>query len=232
MWTSAWGFERRVHRNYAPSTAKASDVTLASSALAPFIAFGSVGDATWFANASLIYVESLSINLMANSLTKFATARTRPLGHNVDPRAKKNAELFGADISRSFYSGHASTSFGAAVAGSYLFSASDVDEGFKAGFWGLSMALAGFTAHARVRAGNHYPTDVVVGAIAGTGIGLLVPVLHEVKAEMAPSEIGALAGGLAAGVGLAWLFPRSLPLEHASVLPMRNGLALSYRGQW
>lgn len=232
LWTEAWGFERRVERNYSPATARASDVTLSASMISPFIAFAGLSDATLFANSSLVYVESMAINIAANSLTKFATSRTRPIGHNEDPRAVKAVELFGADVSRSFYSGHASTSFGAAAAGGYLFSASDAGVGFKAAFWGLEMALAGFTAHARVRAGNHYPTDVVVGSLAGAGIGVLVPIVHEVRAEMAPAEIGAIAGGLATGVGLAWLFPASTPVEDASVVPLDDGLVIRYRGRF
>jgi membrane-associated phospholipid phosphatase len=30
-----------------------------------------------------------------------------------------------------------------------------------------------------VAAGKHFPSDVVVGALVGTGVGLLVPWLHQ-----------------------------------------------------
>jgi hypothetical protein len=35
--------------------------------------------------------------------------------------------------------------------------------------------------HERVRAGEHFPTDVIAGSIAGAGIGLVVPHLHRTE---------------------------------------------------
>ena len=34
------------------------------------------------------------------------------------------------------------------------------------------------TAYGRVQSGDHFPTDVIAGAMAGAGIGILVPHLH------------------------------------------------------
>jgi membrane-associated phospholipid phosphatase len=45
---------------------------------------------------------------------------------------------------------------------------------------GGSLALAAVTGWLRVRAGRHYPTDVLAGAALGSLIGWLVPRLHEV----------------------------------------------------
>ena len=44
--------------------------------------------------------------------------------------------------------------------------------------WGSTLTFATLTAYARVKAGAHYPSDVIVGAIVGGAIGRLVPVLH------------------------------------------------------
>ena len=42
-------------------------------------------------------------------------------------------------------------------------------------------ALTTFVVIERVRAGEHFPTDVIAGAVAGAGIGLVVPHLHRTE---------------------------------------------------
>ena len=44
--------------------------------------------------------------------------------------------------------------------------------------WGFELALAGATANLRTRAGRHFYSDVIVGAIVGAGVGFAVPRLH------------------------------------------------------
>ena len=45
--------------------------------------------------------------------------------------------------------------------------------------WVSSLSLAAYTSFARVKAGVHFPTDVIAGAAVGFAIGYLVPVLHK-----------------------------------------------------
>ena len=44
--------------------------------------------------------------------------------------------------------------------------------------WLGSYALATTVAVLRTEAGQHFPTDVIVGAALGIGMGLLIPWLH------------------------------------------------------
>ena len=60
-----------------------------------------------------------------------------------------------------------------------------------------SFALASGVAALRVVAGKHYPSDVLVGALMGTGVSLGVLKLHEIcKNKVAfwviPNNIGAV----------------------------------------
>ena len=43
---------------------------------------------------------------------------------------------------------------------------------------GASEALAVGVGLLKIKAGYHYPTDVMAGALVGSGMGLLVPALH------------------------------------------------------
>jgi undecaprenyl-diphosphatase len=45
----------------------------------------------------------------------------------------------------------------------------------------LATGVTTFTSVERVRAGKHFPTDVIAGAFAGAGIGVIVPHLHRTE---------------------------------------------------
>jgi membrane-associated phospholipid phosphatase len=45
----------------------------------------------------------------------------------------------------------------------------------------LATALSTFVSVERVRAGKHFPTDVIAGSLAGAGVGIVVPHLHRTE---------------------------------------------------
>jgi membrane-associated phospholipid phosphatase len=59
--------------------------------------------------------------------------------------------------------------------------------------YGAVIAGGGTTGLLRVLAGKHFPTDVIVGAVAGSAVGLTVPFLHR-RREV---SVGLFPGGLA-----------------------------------
>jgi hypothetical protein len=126
----------------------------------------------------LLYTEAIAINAFVNGIVKYTVGRPRPYVYNSDPRMKAYVERQGKDSHLSFFSGHASTTFTAAVAGSYLYGQSSTDATSRAVVWGFELALAGATADLRTRAGKHFYSDVIVGALVGTAVGFLVPRLH------------------------------------------------------
>jgi membrane-associated phospholipid phosphatase len=44
--------------------------------------------------------------------------------------------------------------------------------------WVVTGLAGGAVATAMVLAGSHFPTDVMMGALAGTAVGVSIPVLH------------------------------------------------------
>ncbi|HSC89953.1 MAG TPA: phosphatase PAP2 family protein [Polyangiaceae bacterium] len=204
--SSLW-FEAGTEQNFSLLSSRVSDVTLLGSVVAPVGVLGVSASAERYENSLLIYGEVLSLQLWANALTKLVVARGRPYGVGSSSAARAYATEHPTDRVLSFYSGHASTSFAAAFAGGFLFSDGAADPAAQAVFWGFETSLAAFTAHARVRAGMHYPSDVLFGALVGTTFGVGLPLLHGVRPEIDAGEWVALGAGLAVGAAAGWLLP-------------------------
>jgi len=201
--------DERTKDNFSRNAAHISDGLITTTVLAPLVLEVSRGFDEEAGRRTLLYGETLATSLFANSFVKYIVQRPRPYVYHGDPKVKAWAATQGSDAQVSFYSGHASMSFSAATAGSILFSLSSDSDGAKAAVWGTELALASATSVMRVRAGKHFPSDVLVGALAGTAIGVVVPALHTGEIyRPSPLEWGAMVGGL----GLGTLLAKTLPL--------------------
>ena len=210
-----------------------SQVTAWSAVLTPIAGSLGRGADDRFANTELVYGEALALDTFLHSVVKFAVRRPRPYTYRLPPGTPCKTR----DCAVSFYSGHAATSFTAAVAGSYLFAASAKDRGSRDAMWGFELALAGATANLRVRAGMHYYSDVLTGAIVGTGIGVLVPVLHGERYRPSGVELASGAGGLVLGTAISQFLPCEEPVFATAAwsvapLPVRAGSGLQVRGMF
>ncbi|MBU1238846.1 phosphatase PAP2 family protein [Myxococcota bacterium] len=128
------------------------------------------GEWNGFGSASLIYAETLAISLALNQVSKLFFMRQRPYA--------RNGSMGDSDANVSFYSGHTSTAFVLATAAATL---NDMKGGnYRALTWSINLLLATTVGYLRIAADKHYFTDVLVGGIVGTLIGVLVPrLLHK-----------------------------------------------------
>jgi membrane-associated phospholipid phosphatase len=136
----------------------------------------------------VIYGETITLTWSMTNLAKIAFRRPRPTAYREKARLEA---LYGAnaptpDLTQtnsalSFYSGHASITSAVAATATYLaFSRSPhtVRPWITLAVGALTTALVDV---GRVRAGEHFPTDVLAGTTAGIGIGVLVPHLHRAE---------------------------------------------------
>jgi membrane-associated phospholipid phosphatase len=193
---------------YSGQAVRISDVLLAVDVSAPVALFAGRGFDRATALRVGIYTETVLVGLALNSVVKSVVGRPRPYVYSDDPAVVAYAEGQGRDTHLSFYSGHASTTFSASVAGAYLFAQSTSDYNARATVWGVELALAAATADLRTRAGKHFYSDVLVGAAVGSGLGVLIPYLHGgPKVHLAKREWAAIVLGLLAGVALGEFMP-------------------------
>jgi undecaprenyl-diphosphatase len=140
-----------------------------------------------------MYAETISLTEMLTDITKIAVRRPRPIDYvNCYPLTPANqANCSGTDLQLSFYSGHAATTAAITATATYLaFSRSGPRSVRPWLTLGIGTAITGFVSYERVRSGNHFPTDVIAGAMAGAAVGVLVPHLHRHKEEAPPVWIG------------------------------------------
>ncbi len=121
-------------------------------------------------------VAALTVGL--TTVTKALAGRIRPYAYNGSMSPEERFRVTsreGPDVFFSFFSGHASFAFAAATFSSTL--VTDIHGSSTASnlMWGGTLGLAGLTAYARVRAGMHFPTDVLVGGVVGAAVGILLP---------------------------------------------------------
>ncbi|MFO7889876.1 MAG: phosphatase PAP2 family protein [bacterium] len=112
-------------------------------------------------------------------LTKIVTHRERPYLYNTKLSAEKRYEFYSSHSSFAFYSGHTAAAF---LATTFLSKVSTDIYGNTTGgkfLWVSSLTVAALTGYARIKAGMHYPTDVITGAVVGVAVGYLVTSLHK-----------------------------------------------------
>jgi membrane-associated phospholipid phosphatase len=221
--------DRSVEHKFSASAADLSDRLLVLGIATPIAAQLSDGFDQRFANAGVVYLEAQAFNALLTAAAKLGVRRPRPYTHSDAPAAVALTRAQGSDAYVSFFSGHASTTYTSAMAGSILYSLRTGELRARHAMWGLEFASAALTAQLRVRAGRHYRTDVWVGSLVGAGVGLLVPAVHGLPlSRVRASEWGAGGGAAVLTVLASELFDVCSTLRLCSaddVKPLSEGRA-------
>jgi membrane-associated phospholipid phosphatase len=203
-------FDDRLEGRYSPKAARLSDTILGIDVAVPVALFAGRGFDRDSGKRVFVYAETLLVALALDATVKPLVGRPRPYTYSNDPTVIDFARTQGRDAHLSFYSGHASTTFAASVAGAYLFAQSSSDANARAAVWGVELAMASATADLRTRAGMHFYSDVLAGALVGSSLGVLVPYLHGgPKVHLSKMEWLAIVLGPLAGIALGELLPAS-----------------------
>jgi membrane-associated phospholipid phosphatase len=182
-------FDRPATNNWSRELNSASDVFAKVFPLLPTVFFvPQLYNKQWnnLATLGIMYVEVYMFTKGITVLTKSLTGRIRPYLYNTSFTAEERfsfQEDEAPSASTSFFSGHVSGTFAAAVFLGKAFSDIYGKGTWSYLVWSTSLAMATFTAYCRVGSGEHFPTDVIAGALVGSAIGYFIPVLHNKKFE-------------------------------------------------
>ena len=155
---------------------------------------------SWAADL-VVVAESVTISGALDEVVRRAVRRPRPFlytaGLYPDERPLAEATF-------SFYSGHTAAMFTLMSSLAYTYHLRHPNSRGRWGVWAAALGLASVQGALRVIGAAHFPTDVMVGALVGTSIGVLVPELHrrrftvpgvvEARLTVAPASGGAMIG--------------------------------------
>ena len=185
------GFDRGAIGNSSSTAATLSDGLLGAAILLPVLMDWRVlGPGKELFEDYAVYAETLAVSSGLVSIIKVAVERPIPRSYSGDPEATQNFDGY-----RSFYSGHATLAVSALSAASFTIGRR---YGSSAWPWIVTGGVGVAISAARVAAGNHFYTDVIVGMGVGAMIGTAIPWLHAVSG----GEIALLPN--AGGFQIAW----------------------------
>ena len=173
-----------------------SDVLLSLSVTGPFLIDAMVvawwyrGNKAVAKEMAIIDLETLAVTAAVQGLSTTLTGRGRPYVQTCGtdlPSNSLDCQTFGQN--RSFFSGHTSLSFASASLVCMHHLNMDLFEGPTDELACISSyAAAAATGVLRIASDQHYASDVITGAVLGTGIGLGLPyLLHYRKRSPAPA---------------------------------------------
>ncbi len=173
-------FDRSATWNYSEVISDGSDLLLGAVVAAPLALMLNARMREDLETCALMYAETMALAVILPALGKGTVDRVRPFVYNPDaPMDRKTT----SDARKAFFSRHTSVAFASAVFVSTVYG--DYHPGSAVGrcLWAGSLLAAAAVGAMRYESGEHFPTDIVAGAVAGSAVGYLIPRIHRAGAE-------------------------------------------------
>jgi membrane-associated phospholipid phosphatase len=181
--------DRKAAGLYDPRWGTVGDIATAATLAAPAIVIVLDEGLKDGLNDDLVVGEAALVASAMQISMSYMVARPRPRVYSEETPL---AERTNANAARSFFSGHVANTVATSVAALRTFQRLGQP---VAGWTMLVAGLAGssLVGVARVASGAHFPSDVLVGAAVGAGLGIALPAVHGSGATLMPfgSEQGA-----------------------------------------
>jgi membrane-associated phospholipid phosphatase len=199
----SWSVDRAVVGNQSIDAGTLSDWTRNGAVAFPLLLTLAIvpGGERWhtMGRSSLVFAEAFMVSEGIALLGKTILGRARPYAYL--PEAERPGDVL-YDISKdrtfgSMPSGHSSSAWTGATMGitEHLLLRPNAGWPERVGVSFLGGALAGSTSALRVEAGQHFPSDVVAGAVIGIVTGVTVPLLHHGDHPLPSTKIWLQAAG-------------------------------------
>lgn len=181
QYESLSGIDRIAIRQNSLKAYHASNYFLKASFALPLLSLAKKQTRHDFPQIALLYGEAMLLNSGLTLLAKSTFQRPRPFVYNYQANLESKLSLHARS---SFFSGHTSnvavnTFFAAKVFSDYY-----PDSQWKPLVWGIAATAPAITGYLRVKAGKHYPSDVICGYAVGALAGYFIPHLHKKKRNL------------------------------------------------
>lgn len=172
-------FDRSVADNYSEEAKKASDLFFYGSMPLPLFLLIDPAIRKDGPKVGLLYLQAMGLTGTVYSTSAMIANRYRPYAYNpnvpIEDRQRGGAR-------NSFYAGHPSVVATATFFMAKVYTDYHPNMRNKWILYTTAGALSATTGYLRIRAGQHFKTDVIVGVVMGAAIGVLVPHFHKNKA--------------------------------------------------
>lgn len=186
-------FDKMGLGNYSAKARNVSNQTLFSTVGLPFLFLAKKRTRNQFSTIGLLYIETMLINQGVTDLVKVASLRPRPY---IFEENFPSTTVLSSNDRFSFFSGHTSSAATASFFAARVFADYYPNSKLRPYVWGVAAALPALTGYLRIRAGRHYPSDVLAGYLVGGAIGYLIPTLHKKEPTGKNLSIAPSMGGL------------------------------------
>jgi membrane-associated phospholipid phosphatase len=184
-------FDRSATYRYSKTASDISDAVYGVAAIAPCLLFTDETMRKDWQTISVMYLETLEWFGATTMIAKGTVQRIRPYAYNPDVAME---EKYSRETQQSFFSGHSTIAFASAVFISTVYCEYHPDSEWKPYIWTGSLLAAGTVGYLRYAAGQHYPSDILVGVVVGSALGYTIPWLHKTQFENTKIGLGMYDG--------------------------------------
>jgi membrane-associated phospholipid phosphatase len=171
------------------------DIAAASTLAAPLVIVALDQGLVHGLNDDLVIAEAALVSSALQITMSYAVERPRPRVYGDEASLESRSD---ANAARSFFSGHVANSVATSVAALRTFQRLG-KPGLGFAVFGFGIAGSALVGVSRVAGGSHFPSDVVVGAMVGAGVGLAIPAVHDTPMRVVPVASADYAGLLLRG---------------------------------
>ncbi|WP_116106627.1 phosphatase PAP2 family protein [Lewinella sp. IMCC34191] len=186
-------FDRTSLGRDSESAATGSDIVAYGSLLLPVTLMADKRMATDVKQLTIIFAETMLLNQGLTDIIKGLAKRPRPYLYDASLPADRVVSAYDRS---SFLSNHTSTVAAATFFVGRVFADYHPDSKLKPYVWVATATLPAVGGLLRVRAGQHFPSDVVAGYALGAIMGYTIPVLHRRKGDERKWTLTPLSSGM------------------------------------
>ena len=188
-------FDRGAAGNYDPSWSTVGDIATASTLVMPLLVIAADEGVGNGLSDDLVVAEAALVTSAAQVWLSFAVSRPRPRVYSERAPLEERTD---ANAARSFFSGHVANTMATSVTALRTLQRLNQPTLAWATF-GAGVLGTGMVGVSRVLSGSHFPSDVLVGAALGAGVGLALPAMHEKPLRIEPVASAGYQGLLITG---------------------------------
>jgi membrane-associated phospholipid phosphatase len=156
------------------------------------------------AKVGFLWLESMSVTGLLYTGSVYFHDKYRPYTYNPDVPMSKRTRGGGRN---SFFAGHVALVGTGTFFTAKVFSDYHPHSSLRWVFYGIAAVSTAATGYLRYRAGEHFFTDILIGAGVGTLSGILIPGFHKVRSDKEPKlSFTPYYNGRDKGVAMAYHF--------------------------